>query len=53
VKIVVLDGYVENPGDLSWDGLAALGELKVYERSSLTDEQEIIRNRRCRYCHHQ
>lgn len=44
MKIVVLDGYVENPGDLSWDGLAALGELKVYERSSLTDEQEIIRN---------
>ena len=27
MKIVVLDGYTENPGDLSWDGLRALGEL--------------------------
>lgn len=42
MKIVILDGYVENPGDLSWDGLAALGELTVYDRTSLTDEQEII-----------
>ena len=42
MKIVVLDGYVENPGDLSWDGLAALGELTVYDRTSLTDEAEII-----------
>ncbi len=32
-KIVVLDGYTENPGDLSWSGLEALGELKVYDRS--------------------
>lgn len=42
MKIVVLDGYVENPGDLSWDALAALGDLTVYDRTSLTDEQEII-----------
>lgn len=42
MKIVVLDGYTENPGDLSWDGLAALGELKVYDRTSLTDEGEAI-----------
>ena len=34
MKIVVLDGYAENPGDLSWDGLAALGELTVYDRTS-------------------
>lgn len=34
MKIVVLDGYTENPGDLSWDGLAALGELTVYDRTS-------------------
>lgn len=33
MKIVVLDGYTENPGDLSWDGLAELGELKVYDRT--------------------
>lgn len=42
MKIVVLDGYTENPGDLSWKGLEELGELTVYERTSLTDEQEII-----------
>lgn len=33
MKIVVLDGYTENPGDLSWDDLAALGELTVYDRT--------------------
>jgi len=33
MKIVVLDGYTENPGDLSWDGLAALGDLTVYDRT--------------------
>lgn len=43
MKIVVLDGYTENPGDLSWDALAALGELTVYDRTSLTDEEEIRR----------
>jgi glycerate dehydrogenase len=32
-KIVVLDGYTENPGDLSWSGLEALGTLKVYDRT--------------------
>lgn len=41
-KIVVLDGYTENPGDLSWDSLRMLGELTVYDRTSLTDEQEAI-----------
>ncbi|MEJ2470916.1 MAG: D-2-hydroxyacid dehydrogenase [Desulfuromonadales bacterium] len=34
MKIVVLDGYALNPGDLSWEGLAALGELEVYDRTS-------------------
>ena len=29
-KIVILDGHVANPGDLSWDALSALGELTVY-----------------------
>ena len=42
MKIVVLDGYTENPGDLSWAALEALGELTVYDRTSLTDENEII-----------
>jgi len=33
MKIVVLDGYGANPGDLSWDEMAALGELTVYDRT--------------------
>lgn len=33
-KIVVLDGYTENPGDLSWDALREFGELVVYDRTS-------------------
>ncbi|TRO78700.1 D-2-hydroxyacid dehydrogenase [Trichloromonas acetexigens] len=33
MKIVVLDGYALNPGDLSWDGLNALGDCVVYERT--------------------
>ncbi|SHM06037.1 glycerate dehydrogenase [Chitinophaga jiangningensis] len=31
--IVVLDGYALNPGDLSWDGLEALGKVTVYDRT--------------------
>lgn len=31
MKIVVLDGYTLNPGDLSWDGLKTLGDLTVYD----------------------
>ncbi len=42
MKIVVLDGYTENPGDLSWGTLEAMGDLTVYDRTSLTDEGEII-----------
>ena len=34
MKIVVLDGYTANPGDLSWDGLKEFGELQVYDRTS-------------------
>lgn len=33
MKIVVLDGYGLNPGDLTWSDLEALGELKVYDRT--------------------
>ncbi|MBQ9565225.1 MAG: D-2-hydroxyacid dehydrogenase [Synergistaceae bacterium] len=43
MKIVVLDGYTENPGDLSWDGLKALGELKVYDRVSYAESPEIAK----------
>lgn len=38
MKIVVLDGYTENPGDLSWDALAELGELVVYDRVSYAED---------------
>ena len=41
-EIVVLDGYTENPGDLSWGELEKLGALRVYDRTSLTDEDEAI-----------
>ena len=33
MKIVVLDGYTENPGDLSWGGFEALGEFTCYDRT--------------------
>lgn len=33
MKIVILDGFTENPGDLSWDGFRNLGELTVYDRT--------------------
>ena len=52
MKIVVLDGYTENPGDLSWDGIRALGELTVYERprpeeiaSRVADAEIIVTNK--------
>ncbi len=34
MRIVVLDGYTLNPGDLSWDAFATLGELTVYDRTA-------------------
>jgi glycerate dehydrogenase len=34
MKIVVLDGYTENPGDISWEPLSSLGDFTVYERTS-------------------
>lgn len=39
MKIVVLDGYAMNPGDLSWDGLQRLGDVVIYDRSS---EKEVL-----------
>lgn len=43
MKMVVLDGYTLNPGDISWEGLKQLGELKVYDRvTSDPNETEII-----------
>ena len=40
MKIVVLDGYGLNPGDLSWKGMEALGELVVYDRTSPSEVME-------------
>ncbi len=42
MKIVILDGYTENPGDLSWDAMAALGDLTFYDRTDVNNTQEII-----------
>lgn len=40
MKLVVLDGYTENPGDLSWDALRRFGELTVYDRTP-DDQREV------------
>ena len=37
MKIVVLDGYGVNPGDLSWETLEALGDVEVYPRTAPED----------------
>lgn len=37
MKTVILDGYTENPGDLSWDGFGRFGEFEVYERTKNED----------------
>ena len=47
MKIVVLDGYTENPGDLSWAGFEALGSLTVYDRTPFVEgNAEILRRAR-------
>lgn len=43
MKIVVLDGYTLNPGNLSRQSSENLGKCKIYNRTSLTDEEEIIK----------
>jgi len=40
-KIVVLDGYTLNPGDLTWDGLRQFGELSVYDRTEFIEDKII------------
>ena len=44
MKIVILDGYTENPGDLSWECFNALGGLTVYDRTPLDKIAERIGN---------
>lgn len=41
MKLVVLDGFTENPGDLSWSALEALGEVRVYDRTSFVESSLI------------
>ena len=43
MKIVILDGYCENPGDLSWDPIAKYGEIEVYDRTPDNAEAVIAR----------
>lgn len=52
MKITVLDGHGLNPGDLSWDGFASLGDLTVYDRTApdkvvnrSTDGEVLITNK--------
>lgn len=52
MKIVVLDGYAANPGDLSWNDLKNLGDVTVYDRTSqeelmerATDAEIILTNK--------
>lgn len=52
MKIVILDAYASNPGDLSWDELARLGDLTVYDRTEpdqvvarIGDAQAILVNK--------
>ncbi len=43
MKIVILDGYSLNPGDLDWSVFSDMGETVVYDRTPVDDEKEIIR----------
>ena len=53
MKIVILDGYTINPGDLSWSEIEKLGELTVYDRTpqdlitSRIGEAEIVLTSKC------
>ena len=44
MKIVILDGYSVNPGDLSWEELEACGELTVYDRTNTEDTLKRTKN---------
>ena len=37
MKIVILDGYIKNPGDLSWSRYEELGALTIYDRTPAND----------------
>ena len=42
MEIAILDGYTLNPGDLDWNPLKELGTCRIYDRTSKTDEDEIV-----------
>lgn len=44
MKIVVLDGYAANPGDISWEQVSTLGDLTVYDRTPVAEIPERIRD---------
>jgi len=44
MKIVVLDGYTLNPGDLSWDNLKVIGEVVIYDRTPTGEILERSKN---------
>lgn len=39
MEIVVLDGEILNPGDISWDGFKEFGDLKVYDKVTFDLEE--------------
>ena len=41
MKIVILDAYTANPGDLDWEAFNELGHLQIYDRTS---EEAVIEN---------
>jgi glycerate dehydrogenase len=43
MRIVVLDGFTLNPGDLRWDDLKALGDCEIYDRSA--PQEVVVRTR--------
>ena len=47
MKIVILDGYTSNPGDLNWDKLKILGDLTVYEYTKNQTENVVERLQDC------
>lgn len=44
MKIVVLDGYALNPGDLSWDGFKSISDVTIYDRTPLEKRYERVKD---------
>lgn len=43
MKIVILDAYTANPGDLSWGEMEGLGDVEIYQKADPSDKDEIVR----------